>query len=198
MELPLSPVLLAQGLASHLFLAGVLVITVTLIYRTQRRLIQMRREYARSTGLPRARASDPGERTVSSPGTGPAAHWEVQLHQVARQYLAQAQTQSAVLERQLREARALSRQLARQLEQLHRLQAGLGGETASGAALQCSEPGGEEKEQPPAADNVLAMAARGCSAEQIAAVLGRPRGEVELLLRLHRTSNSPPGKVRAP
>ncbi len=188
MELSTVVLLLAQGLASHLFLAGVLVITVTLIYRTQRRLIQLRREYAQNTAsLRTGRGGDAKLHTTTPLPSNLGAQWEVELHQVAREYLAQAQTQSAVLERQLREARALSEQLARQLEQFRRLQAELRREAArSGDTV--GKSGAVKDRQPVASQGILEMAAQGRSAEQIAALVGRPQGEVELLLRLHQAS----------
>ncbi|GEM_PF-4254370 len=189
MKLPALAMLLAQGLASHLFLAGVLVLTVTLIYRTQRRLIQLRRRYAERSSVATGGPTEQENAAAATAAANPAAPWEVQLHQVARQYLAQAQTQSAVLERQLREARALSRQLARQLEQLRQLQAELAAGKAGSASAGC-EPKAAEQGGAAPSQNALEMAARGCSARQIAAALGRPEGEVELLLRLHRPDGS--------
>ena len=180
--------LLAQGLASHLFLAGVLVITVTLLYRTQRRLLQMRR--GSGERLPAKR--DPAASLSANPAlagqTNPAARWEVELHQVAREYLAQVQTQSAVLEQQLREARALSARLAEQLEQLRQLQSLT---PTPGQKQAGSGTSNRETLQPAISNQVLQLAAQGLTARQIAARLKRPQGEVELLLRLHGNRNEP-------
>ena len=192
-------VVLAQNLASYLFLAGVLLVSVSLLYRAQRRMAQSRQQMQQAWqslhSRPQASASQTGP-------YNPAARWEVELHEVARGYLAELHTRSAILEQQLREARELSHRLASLLEQLRPLEPkGVeqappgapwplqGRSDARGSRARVSPPGSLASGQ---GEQIAALAAQGLSSAQIAAQTGRPVEEVELILRLYRLEHPQP------
>ncbi len=181
-------------MASYLFLAGVLLVSVSLLYRAQRRLAQSRQQMYQAWQRSVGRSAPAGEAKSTLGPHDPVARWEVELHQVARQYLGELQTRSAILERQLQEARLLSQRLEKQLEQLQRM---------SQRVEEPSLAAGQLPSQPPSElgtllesgiglshQAVLEAARQGLSAREIAQQLGCSQGEVELIMQLHAWADS--------
>ena len=156
---------------SFAFLALIAVVTFVLLMRVQRQL-------KRSQSADRPGAVRPSERhdPSASFSGGQRERWEVQMHDLARDLMAQLDTKARIVQ-------DLLRRVDERIAQLERLQPDEPRPIATPPRVEAplSVPAGRRQEA------IFARADRGASNQDIAQELDLPIGEVELILSLRRS-----------
>ena len=178
--------------SGYLLLAGVVLLTVSLLVRARRRLARSLR--SDSAPLVRiARPDDDGPRHVALPKD--LARWEVEMHERARAYRAELDSKMGALQHLIRAAEAERQHLESLLHEVGDGASDGAGLDDGGVARQRDAIGnhsivdrGEATGAEPAeadaihAEEVYAMADSGMDPREIALRLGNPVGTVALIL----------------
>ncbi len=185
--------LLAEGETSYIWVLVLLVCIGMLLFRVRRQLGKLPRFQPALVHAPRYDDA-PASSHAGLPGE--LAKWEVQLHDLARDYKAEMDSKMGLLQHLIADAAAQSDRLETLLSQAKSLTPE-GGREGQSAAI--SQPPISHDEKPPvdptaagspssqgvglpSRDAIYAMADSGVNPEEIARRLGNPVGEVALIL----------------
>lgn len=174
--------LLANMMQTGMFLAGMVLLIVILLRRTFRHYGR-RRSAKRNAEPPLARTPRPSAKSTTLSNAPPdVLGWQVEMHEIAREMKAELDTKMRALQVLIAQAR----HEADRLEQILTRFESVGErpldelpETRRSESRSSWLPGSPDRQA-----EIFALADQGHSAADIAAQVGTPLGEVELILSL--------------
>ncbi len=161
--------------ASALFILGVLLI-VGVVLRNSRR----RRKSTAPLPISRWGQQGPPAATAPRDASVQMAHWEVGMHDLARELSGQLNTKIAIVERLVRDANQAAERLEALIERASLTDLNRNATTVASVRTQTKASAGPHDRQ----SRICQLARRGYSSVHIAEEIGAPVGEVELVLSL--------------